>query len=351
MHIYIDESGTFTVPTVQKRSVSCVAALILPSSENDEILEEFDEMRSRWLPGLPVGAEIKGSQLSEVQVAEVITFLRSHDVLVEIVMIDTGIHTQQQITDVRMEQADAITRHITPEYPPDGARWLRGLGNILREMKNPLFTQAFLTFSLVENVVRHGTLYYSQRIPEELGEFHWFVDAKQTGVTRYEFLWTELMMPITQSRSTEENFITLEPPHGDYSHFERFGVDEESVPEHMKPFLTGRPRASGFDFRSIMREHFIFEDSRRSLGLQLADIIANAMRRACNGNLRRRGWKNLGSLIVSRKGKPIDIVYLTTNSSILRRGMVDRGCPYADVIQEFQQKAKSMWTPENAPRR
>lgn len=347
MHVYIDESGTFTIPTIQKRSVSCVAALILPSSENDEILDEFDGMRSRWLPG---AQEIKGRQLNEAQVAEVIDFLRRHDALVEVTLIDTGMHTEQQITDVRMGQAHGITNHITPEYPPDGAQWLRGLGDILRGMSNQLFVQAFLTISLIENIVQIGTLYYSQRMPEELGEFHWFVDAKQANITKYEYLWTEMMMPLVQARTVEKPFFTIPAPHGDYSFFERFYTDDENTPTHLKPFIASQPyRAGGLDFRSIMREHFVFEDSKQSLGLQLVDVIANAVRRACNGKLRRKGWKNLGSLIVSRKGYPIDIVYLTTEPKILGQGMVDRGCPYANVILELQQKAKSIWTPENAP--
>ena len=186
MHIYIDESGTFAIPTVAKRSVSCVVALVLPSSEHGEILGEFDRIRSRWLPR---AQEIKGRQLNEAQVAEVIAFLRRWDVLVEAVLIDTGIHSHQQITDVRIGQAEGLTKHITSEYPAASAQWLRGLGEILRGMSNQLFAQAFLTISLIENVLQIGSLYNCQRRPEELAEFHWVVDAKEAGITRYEYLW------------------------------------------------------------------------------------------------------------------------------------------------------------------
>jgi hypothetical protein len=48
VHIYIDESGSFITPATPKQKVSCVAALVVPSSKNDELLRDFAQIRPQW---------------------------------------------------------------------------------------------------------------------------------------------------------------------------------------------------------------------------------------------------------------------------------------------------------------
>ncbi|MGA9767916.1 MAG: hypothetical protein WBV94_02680 [Blastocatellia bacterium] len=71
MHIYIDESGSFIIPKSRKPKVSCVAALVIPSSKNEEVLNEFIKISSAWGLGTD---EIKGSKLDEARIAEIISF-------------------------------------------------------------------------------------------------------------------------------------------------------------------------------------------------------------------------------------------------------------------------------------
>jgi len=49
----------------------------------------------------------------------------------------------------------------------------------------------------------------------------------------------------------------------------------------------------------LLGDSFKFQDSKEKLGLQLADVFANAMPRAFNGRLGETGWKHIGSLIVA----------------------------------------------------
>src|SRR5688572_21539710 len=58
------------------------------------------------------------------------------------------------------------------------------------------------------------------------------------------------------------------------------------------------------NMKQILQESFRFSDSRDELGLQLADIVASACRRAFNGNLQRRGWEGIAQLLIKKDGKP-----------------------------------------------
>lgn len=72
-----------------------------------------------------------------------------------------------------------------------------------------------------------STLYYSQRIPEELGRFDWVVDRKDRTMTTMEWLWTTLIVPIGQTLAFKEPFITLKE--GTYTYFDRFRLSTEAI--------------------------------------------------------------------------------------------------------------------------
>jgi hypothetical protein len=51
----------------------------------------------------------------------------------------------------------------------------------------------------------------------------------------------------------------------------------------------------------ILKDQLKFENSRDSLGLQLADMLATILRRALNNRLQYSGWKDFGGLLVRHK--------------------------------------------------
>ena len=46
MHIYIDESGTFIIPTLRANYISCVAALVIPSGKKESLFRRFLHLRT-----------------------------------------------------------------------------------------------------------------------------------------------------------------------------------------------------------------------------------------------------------------------------------------------------------------
>ena len=56
----------------------------------------------------------------------------------------------------------------------------------------------------------------------------------------------------------------------------------------------------GLDAKLLLSEKRQFPDSRDSLGIQLADMLATILRRALNNRLQYAGWKDFGKLLVTK---------------------------------------------------
>lgn len=187
MRIYIDETGQFVVPTTASHSYSLVLALIIPSVHETELFYDFLRLRDDW----PVkGIELKGSSLDEKQTAEVIQILHRYDVLVEFVAINMETHDHVLVDDFKKRQADALLAHLTPDHRPSMVQSLQRLSDGVRKMPNQLFLQAFATMQLLLELVEEATLYYVQRMPEELGDISWVIDRKNHAITQMEEMWS-----------------------------------------------------------------------------------------------------------------------------------------------------------------
>ena len=105
MHIYIDESGIFRKPADKDNVASCLAALVIPSSNKVKLIKEFLGMSEDWPREK---GEIKGRLLDEDHIAEVVALLQRYDALLEINAIDLGLHTEQEITEFKNNTANIM---------------------------------------------------------------------------------------------------------------------------------------------------------------------------------------------------------------------------------------------------
>jgi hypothetical protein len=337
MHIYIDESGSFMIPKVKKPKVSCVTALIIPSSKNEKVLNEFIKIHSAWGFG---SDEIKGSKLDEAKMAEVISFLRDYDVLIEICAIDIGSHSEKQVTDFKHTQADDIIKNFTPEHQSTMLEEANKYRQYLLDMPNQLFVQSFSMILLIDRLIETTTLYYCQRLPQELSEFHWIVDAKDIKVTKSEEWWNTLMLPMIETKSAKEPMMILEG--GDYSYFDRFSKTLHAAPDHLRDDIED-PDApyEAFDIKAVMQESFTFGDSKKYPGLQLVDIIASAFTRAMNQTVQANGWGNLGSLIAKRNPQSVRMIMLNTAPGLTGKAITSRNFQ-GYVLKKIEEKTKPM---------
>lgn len=290
MQIFIDESGNFVIPSEKKTKVSCVSALTIPDKYIDAIKKSFISLRTSW----GHNEEIKGSNLTEKQISDTIALLCSYDVLLDIVCIDIGHHSSGNIEESKDAQAYKLIENLTDEHHNKFVEQVYEYSERLSGLPNQLYIQAEISIRLIERVLEQSPLYYCQRIPEELGNFVWFIDAKNSNTekTPFEELWSTLLLPILES-----NFSMAILREGDYSHFKKYEVGTEELTDHHLSLITKRP-LGGVDLKKLISEQLSFEDSQSQIGLQLVDILSAAFCRAMNDNLGIEGWRHLGSLMV-----------------------------------------------------
>ncbi len=337
MHIFIDESGPFAFPSDGSPSICCVAALAVGEKDLQVVLTGFERIVSGWRLGK---VEPKGSQLSERQVDKVVTHLTNFNVMLTVVVIDMGRHTKADIEAHRRGQAEKIRASTDrPEFKESAREDARALASRVEAISVPLYTQSALLTQAVWNTLQAGEIRFVQTEPKSLGNFSWRLDAKESKPTDYERTWTDIVMPMVQTISLREGLISLKG--FDYSAMAPFqNPTLPKAPDHLQ---RGMPagRAGPFhssDIRKIMAD-LRFEDSRASSGLRLADIVANAFRRALSGRLGDRGWRRLGRLLVRdfRGGTTAKYVTLMPESKSV---LSISGMPYARVAADLDRQAR-----------
>jgi hypothetical protein len=271
--------------------VSAVGALAIPSAQTSALFNEFALIK-RQIAGSD--SELKGSGLTESQVSRVLTCLLRHDALFDVSIIDTGQERDEIIHAAKREQADAILEFVTRDFPADQVAGLVAQRAEMLGLSNQLFLQTALTIKLVRRALETFINYFAQRAPKELAELCWTIDAKATDLTSSERLWRDLILPMFH-----------------LSHFSAFRwADYSSLDRHLR---TVRTEASdiearvGWNLQGILMEDLRFADSEESPGLQLVDIVTNALTRALNGRLQHKGWRSLGRLLVARNEQTIQL--------------------------------------------
>ena len=330
MHILIDESGTFT-PLLGRHSVSVVGGLIIPEQQFAKIEKTYKGLRPQLAND---NEEVKGRSLSERAVASVVAMLHRYQVLFEVTAIDMGIHDETTIRAHKSAQEEAITRHLTPAHHPDMRAGVLQLRMRLERMPLQLYTQSVATFDLIERIVDHATLYYSQRRPQELGAFHWVADAKEaTRITDWEEWWSFVVMPMLQSKSLRNLMAMF--AEGDYSHFERFSAE---IPAYLKPYMCNSVTNLATDVKKLMTENFRFSCAAEP-GLELVDVLVNATRRALVGNLGIEGWRRIPELMIHRRHHYINMI------SLLPSNPEREAWPYMATLEHFSRRGKNMLAP------
>jgi hypothetical protein len=327
VHIFIDESGVF-VPSPARHGISLVGALVIPEGRIANVVHKYKVIRAR-LP--KERGEVKGRLLAEAEVSEVVDLLRRNECLLEVVGIDLNIHSDTDIQAHKLDLARVMTAGATPAHHPNVHNWVRDLAERIEALPNQLYVQSTATIELVRHTIDHAVNYYAQRRPQELAAFHWVVDGKDKfRTTEAERLWSDIVLPLLMAKSVEEPTGFFEG--GDYQHFKRF--DSES-PDWL-PTPKGAANTTT-DIKLLMMEHFRYSSDSEP-GLELADIVVSATRRALVGNLKMSGWKDLPTLMIHRPQHYIHLVALHGRSTTPHIG-------YRNVLRRFTQNGRNMLAP------
>lgn len=292
MDIFIDESGTFTIDA-RGPAIGAVGALVVTESQLPLLERNYAQVRP-FLPKDDKG-EVKGKLLGEADVAKVIKVARTSGLIYEATVVNLLPEHAAAIEEHRRGQCDGLTKHLTDRHHPSAVAWIHSLRERLERMSLPLYVQSHATFDLIWRTYQHATMYYSQREPHSLARFRWMLDAKSPGgITGWEDWWSKVLKPFMQSRSLREPFAQL--VEGDYSHMAGRKI---RVPEYLVEGLPGLKGGTAHTLNEPFRE--LEFSPIATPGLELVDVITNALRRALTGRLKEPGWRGIAGIMIHRK--------------------------------------------------
>ena len=333
MHIFIDESGTFT-GNQQETSVSVVGALVVPDARLAKIEEKYAALRDD-LPS--ENGEVKGRRLDERHIEAVVAILKRYEVLFEAVAIDMAIHSDALVDRHKSLQEEGITERLDEHSPEALRRRAFDLRRRLERLSRPLYVQSAVTVPLVETTIHHAIQFYCQRMPSELGAFSWVIDGKERDrITEWEDWWSQTISQMLESRSFLLNKPLVTWEECDYSHLERFKIELDDRLKALTPYRVA------LDAVPIMRERFRFSGAPEP-GLELVDILTGATRRALLGHLDESGWRGIGQLMIHRGGSYIQDVALRESRG--ESGTFTAACSYGAVLRKFSRGGKEMVAP------
>ena len=328
MHIFIDESGSFTHETSDDRRISAVGSLVIPTSS----MKGFDKLYGRLRKRLPKrNGEVKGRLLNEKQVGEVANILRKIGSIFEVCVVDMAIHTEDGIVRHKEIQEENITRSLTSEHHPNVVQEVWKLREILKRLPIQLYVQSVALSQLIYNTIQYADLYYVFRNARELGEYHWVIDAKdRSRITPWEEWWSIVILPFIESKTLRKPMIMVEG--GDYRWQERLRTD--SISDYKQQLidyhrLVDNPREGSFlDLKPVLTEDFRFSPDSE-FGLEAVDVLTNTIRRSLSGNFQREGWLAVRPLMVARREHYINVVSLMSDDK------AETHFPYMAVLNDF----------------
>ena len=326
MKIFIDESGVFANPNGKENCVSSVGALVIPECDYENTINQFECLKNRWSSK---EKEIKGSKLNEDQISSLINKISNTNCLFYAVCVDLGLEVIERVDDHKKEQADKILKPIDKMNHESMRESLRELNHRINNLSVPQYVQFVALNSLISRVFRSSTCYYSQRIPDTLATFQWYIDEKNSVSPKFEEFWLTVLHPFLQSKSLKRPLLTLES--GDYSYMKKF---ECNSPKYLKD-TYGIDSNDGYDPSKIWGDNVKFLDSKKSLGIQLVDILTTSLRRAFSGTLQQCGWSNIGKLMVQAENGEKEIHMINISG-------INKKVPYAGIVQQAHKLCKPM---------
>jgi hypothetical protein len=234
--------------------------------------------------------------------------------------MDLNSATEAEIVYHRQRQADGMTVNLTEEHSPQLVADVERLRRMLEEMPPQLYAQAVTLTNVAWRALEHGMLYHCQRFPGELARFRWVIDAKNKGnVTRYEEWWRECVKPMLQSYSIRHPMAFLKG--GDYSAYFR-NFPRVEAPDYLKGVVEDAEPMC--DLKAVFDRDMEFGSSNEHVGLQIADVLTNGIRRALSNRLQEKGWAPIRKLMVNQKKGAVRFISLAAGGAIRER-------PYAAV--------------------
>lgn len=148
---------------------------------------------------------------------------------------------------------------------------IRDLAADIRRLSSQNYLELWCRVLLVYDVVQLAMAYCAQRKPGTLAAFCWNFDQKDVRRTHFETTLERMMGPLLHSKALRDPFFQI--VRADYSKLERFEFkgDAPWLPKVARP----APHPPDLDIGKIWRESLAFVDSKKSAGVQIADLLTS----------------------------------------------------------------------------
>jgi hypothetical protein len=142
MHIFIDESGSFT--GFHAGSMGVVGALSIPDVMLKRLLKKYARFRAH----LPQDkGEVKGRLLSEKQIDKVVMLLVRNEALFEVTALDLGMHTEGEVQVYKRKHGEEMLAKVASFQETVRPELEAASRQILKTPVN-LYLQALITFEV-----------------------------------------------------------------------------------------------------------------------------------------------------------------------------------------------------------
>ena len=309
MQIYIDESGSF-VSAPKIGSWNVVAAVAIPESARATIEKSVKALKIS--SATSISNEVKLNDIPESRYLSFLESLSKTDLLLFATATDAGYNAPERIARHQKNQVEKVRENIPRMRYEGGKQGVRMLADQLETIPLQLYTQLVCQVDLLHDVVDRSINYFAQRIPGTLTEFRWRIDQKNTSKTTYEDAFEKIAPALLQTRSIRKPSARIEG--FDYRRMATYEFQDGQTPDYLAEEYGVRVE-NALNIQKLIRGNLKFEDSKRSSGIQLADLLASGLRRCLRGKFQDNDLaaKALGRLTLQNKRgeHPIHLISFT----------------------------------------
>jgi hypothetical protein len=335
MNIFIDESGSF-VNSSNLSSWNCVAAYIMPESIEYKSKKALAVLKSKTTTSTKRGGEIKLRDTSEHDYFQFLTRLGNLDGVLFAAVTDAGRNDLADIHSHQKEQAAKLRANIPLMIYEEGKQAVGLLADQLEALSPQLYVQLHLQVDMIFDIILRALLYFVQRDPRTLRRFKWRIDQKNSSKTVFEDTFEKFAPALLQTKSLYESFDILEG--ADYSALAPYEYGEGEIPTYLTK-ATGIEIEHALNIGKLLRKDLEFEDSKRSEGIQIVDLLASGIRRCLRNGFddNQTAAQLLGRLMVQGQKQRPPVKVIGFNEVVL-----PAASPVAKAINAMIKYSRSM---------
>lgn len=303
---YIDEAGTFVSKGASKNSWCTVACYSHPEFEKRKLAELLKRLKLQ--EGFNYDSEVKLKNISENSYIRFLEDLSQLNGALFCVATDSNFNSIDKINSHKYSITKSILRGQNEMKYDGGREGMKILYKQLNRLPEQLYVQFHCQSVLLSSFMDRGIAFYVQRYPNSLRNFRWQYDAKDLlKITNFEDFFQKFVPALLQAYSIKNPSILLD--WCDYSPMKNYICD---IPDYLAESVPELKGQRGFDVQKIIREDIQFINSKKSSGIQIADLLASGLRRL----LRLEFSNNLlvarsfGKLLLQEEGNdsPISLI-------------------------------------------